>query len=98
MLFFIIGIVMAVGKYFDVAGLGNISWWWCVIPFGLAILYWEIADEIFHKEDKKEMRIYEDRLKKQRRKLFEDGGMVKRDYKIIRAGDSDEAAKEKLRD
>lgn len=93
MLLVLIGILMAACKYFEIGGFGDMSWWWCAVPFAAAALYWEIADEVFHKKDIKEMQISQRRIKEQRQKLFESSTVCKREFKVIRAGIEEDTKK-----
>ncbi|MGL4666739.1 MAG: TIGR04438 family Trp-rich protein [Saezia sp.] len=64
----LIGILMVAAKYFDVSYLTHMSWWWCVVPFVLAFIYWEFIDPVFHfsaKSNSKRIRKEEARVKRQ---------------------------------
>lgn len=88
MFFAVVGVAMIALKFFGVGSLEEMSWWWCLVPFLIAAAYWEVVDGIFHKRDKKQMEIHDKRLKEQRKKLFEEGGCVKKNYAVIRGGEN----------
>ncbi len=39
-----LGLVLLVLKYFQVSPVANWDWWWVLLPFGLAVLWWAWAD------------------------------------------------------
>ncbi len=44
MYFLGLGIVLLVLKYLDIGPLADMSWWWILIPFALAMVWWAWAD------------------------------------------------------
>lgn len=52
----LIGVIMLIAKWLEVSFLQNLSWWWCLLPFGLAFIYWEFIDSVFHFSAKSYMR------------------------------------------
>lgn len=40
----VLGLVLMVMKYFGVAPVATISWWWVLSPFALAAAWWAWAD------------------------------------------------------
>lgn len=93
MFFAVIGVIMIGLKLAGVGSFADMSWWWVVAPFAIAAAYWEVVDGIFHKRDKKQMENHEKRIKEQRRKLFEEGGSVKKGYMVVRSGEDAQSEK-----
>lgn len=44
MFFLIIGIVLLLLKYLQFSFVADWSWWWVLLPFGLAVVWWTWAD------------------------------------------------------
>lgn len=44
MFFLGIGLILLALKYFGVAPVATLSWWWVALPFVLAALWWAWAD------------------------------------------------------
>ena len=44
MYFLLIGILGLVLKYLDIAPAADLSWWWVLSPFALAVAWWAWAD------------------------------------------------------
>lgn len=68
----ILGLVLMVMKYLEVEFMADISWWWVLSPFALAVAWWAWADasgytkrKAMEKMDQKK----KDRLEKQREAL-----------------------------
>jgi small Trp-rich protein len=68
----ILGLVLMVLKYLQVEFMAEISWWWVLAPFALAVAWWAWADtsgytkrKAMEKMDQKKR----DRLEKQRESL-----------------------------
>jgi small Trp-rich protein len=40
----IIGVLLIIAKVAEFGPFATMSWWWAVLPFGLAVLWWEFAD------------------------------------------------------
>ncbi len=40
----IIGVLLIIAKVAEFGPFTNLSWWWVALPFGLAVLWWEFAD------------------------------------------------------
>ncbi len=68
----ILGLVLMLLKYLEVEFMADVSWWWVLAPFGLAMAWWAWADtsgytkrKAMEKMDQKK----KDRLEKQREAL-----------------------------
>jgi small Trp-rich protein len=48
-------VLFALLKYFEV-WFTDVSWWWVLLPFGLAVLWWEVIDPMFSVSKKREQR------------------------------------------
>ncbi len=44
MAFLLLGIALLLAKYLGWSALEEVSWWWLLIPFGLAAAWWSWAD------------------------------------------------------
>jgi small Trp-rich protein len=44
MAFVVIGVLLLALWLGDVGPFGQLAWWWVALPFGLAVLWWEFAD------------------------------------------------------
>lgn len=40
----VIGILLVLAKLAEFGPFARLSWWWILVPFGLAALWWEFAD------------------------------------------------------
>ena len=47
-----IGVLLTLLKALDVGPMVDISWWWVLSPFVLAILWWEFADKVGYTQRK----------------------------------------------
>lgn len=68
----ILGVALMLMKYLDVSFMVDVSWWWVLSPFALAVVWWAWADTTGYtkrremdKMDKKR----QDRIDKQRENL-----------------------------
>jgi small Trp-rich protein len=73
MLFVVIGVILMLLKATDVA-LANVSWWWVLSPFVLAIVWWEWADKSGYTK-RKQMQKMDEKREERRRKTMENLGM-----------------------
>lgn len=39
-----LGLTLLVLKYLEIGPVAGLSWWWVLVPFGLAIAWWAWAD------------------------------------------------------
>jgi small Trp-rich protein len=46
MAFLILGILLLAMKMADLGPVGALSWWWVLLPFALAVMWWSFADSI----------------------------------------------------
>jgi small Trp-rich protein len=68
----ILGIALMLLKYLEVGLVVDLSWWWVLSPFALAVLWWAWADSTGYtkrKEMEKMDKKKEDRLARQRESL-----------------------------
>lgn len=68
----VIGILMIGLKFFDVDFMQSVSWLWCILPFGLAFIYWEFIDSVFNFSAKSEMKNQMRKESKRKRKQAEE--------------------------
>jgi small Trp-rich protein len=68
MYFLFLGLVLMVLKYLEFGFVASMSWWWVLLPFALALAWWEWADstgytkrKVMEKMDQKK----QDRLERQ---------------------------------
>lgn len=69
MYFLALGVLLVLLKALEMGPVADWSWWWVLLPFGLAVLWWAWADstgytrrKAMEKMDKKR----QDRINKQR--------------------------------
>lgn len=48
-----VGLVLLVSKLLDIGPLAELSWWWVVLPFVLALIWWEVFERRFGLDKKK---------------------------------------------
>ena len=53
MWFLAIGVVLLLMKWFEYGPVGNWAWWLVLIPFGLALLWFEVIEPYFGLDRKK---------------------------------------------
>lgn len=68
----VIGILMIGLKFFDVDFMNSVSWLWCILPFGLAFIYWEFIDSVFNFSAKSNMKKQMRKESKRKRKQAEE--------------------------
>ena len=73
----LIGLVLLVSKLLDFGPLAELSWWWVLLPFVAALIWWEI---------------FERRLGLDKKKAFDELEKAKKE-RIARALDRDKAAR-----
>ncbi len=39
-----IGLVLLALKYLEIGPVAELSWWWCLAPFALAVVWWQWSD------------------------------------------------------
>jgi small Trp-rich protein len=70
-----VGLVLLVSKLLEVGPLADLSWWWVVLPFVLALVWWEF---------------FERRLGLDKKKAFDELDLAKKE-RIARALERDKA-------
>jgi len=73
----LIGLVLLVSKLLDFGPLAELSWWWVLLPFLAALIWWEV---------------FERRLGLDKKKAFDELERAKKE-RIARALDRDKAAR-----
>ena len=53
MVFLGIGVLFLMLKWFEVGPIANWSWWFVLLPFGLALLWFEVVEPFFGLDKKK---------------------------------------------
>lgn len=68
MWFLAVGVVLLLMKWFEFGPVGHWSWWMVLLPFGLALLWFEIIEPFFGLDKKKVHddveKVKEERIKK----------------------------------
>ncbi len=68
MWFLAIGVLLLLMKWFDLGPVGHWSWWIVLLPFGLALAWFEVIEPYFGFDKKKAHddieKVKEDRIKK----------------------------------
>lgn len=68
----ILGVILMLMKYLEVGFAVNLSWWWVLSPFALAVAWWAWADTTGYtkrREMDKMAQKKQDRIDKQRENL-----------------------------
>ena len=69
MVFVLLGLLLLVLKLLHVGPVAAWSWWWVLVPFALAFLWWEIVDPMFNVSQKRAMDDMARRQKERREKF-----------------------------
>jgi len=80
--FLIIGVLLLAGKLADIGPIGEWSWWTVLTPFGLATVWWAIADKVGFTQ-RKAMKRMDERKEKRRTEAMEALGLDKRRVKQV---------------
>ncbi len=83
MAFLILGIVLLVLKFFEFGWVAGWPWWVVLAPFGLAVLWWAIADSIGLTQ-RRAMQKMEKRKTDRRERQLEDLGLKPRPRRGVR--------------
>jgi small Trp-rich protein len=59
--FLIVGILFLLLKYLEIDPVSSWSWWWVLLPFGLAWIWWDVVDPALGLSKKREARKAEER-------------------------------------
>ena len=70
MWFIVVGLLLLGMKFADLAPVAGWGWFWVLLPFGLAVLWWAWADKIGYTQ-KQEMRKLDERKEARRLKALE---------------------------
>lgn len=77
MAFLIIGVLLLAGKLADIGPMGQWSWWVVLTPFGLATVWWAIADSVGFTQ-RRAMQRMDERKEKRRVQTMESLGLSKK--------------------
>jgi small Trp-rich protein len=72
MFFLIAGVGLLLLKYFEIGFVAELSWWWVLSPFAMAMAWWAWADSTGYtkrKEMEKMDQKKQDRIERQRQAL-----------------------------
>jgi small Trp-rich protein len=72
MFFLIAGVGLMLLKYFELGFVAELSWWWVLSPFAMAVAWWAWADSTGYtkrKEMEKMDKKKQDRIERQRQAL-----------------------------
>jgi small Trp-rich protein len=50
---FLVGLVLLVGKLLEIGPLAELSWLWVLLPFGVALIWWEVFERRLGLDKKK---------------------------------------------
>ena len=68
MWFLAIGVLLLLMKFFELGPVGHWSWWFVLLPFGLALAWFEVVEPYFGLDKKKAHddieKVREERIKK----------------------------------
>ncbi len=71
-------VVLSALKYFEVAFVADLSWWWIVALFGVAFLWFEFFERIFGLDKRKAHEQLEKQRKERVKKAFDTRNTRKR--------------------
>ncbi len=77
MAFLIIGVLLLAGKLAEIGPMGQWSWWVVLTPFGLATVWWAIADSVGFTQ-RRAMQRMDERKEKRRVQTMESLGLSKK--------------------
>lgn len=86
--FLIIGVLLLAGKLAQIGPMGEWSWWIVLAPFGLATVWWAIADKVGFTQ-RKAMKRMDDRKEKRRTEAMEALGLNKRRVEQVTRAEED---------
>jgi small Trp-rich protein len=86
--FLIIGVLLLAGKLADFGPMGQWSWWVVLTPFGLATVWWAIADSVGLTQ-RRAMKRMDDRKEKRRTEAMEALGLNKQRVKQVTRAEED---------
>ena len=86
--FLIIGVLLLAGKLAEIGPMGGWSWWIVLAPFGMATVWWAIADSVGFTQ-RKAMQRMDDRKEKRRTEQMEALGLSKRRVKQVTRAEED---------
>jgi len=73
--FVVLGVIFIVLNWLGVAPVAGWSWWWVLLPFALAFVWWEVIDPMFDISKKRAMNDMAQRQEQRRRKYRESLGL-----------------------
>jgi small Trp-rich protein len=69
------GLVLVLLKWFELGPVALLSWWWVLAPFGLALLWFEVAETLLGRDRRHLARNeWEERRKQRIQERFADRG------------------------
>ncbi|OIQ68985.1 hypothetical protein GALL_494180 [mine drainage metagenome] len=74
MAFVILGLILLALKLLAIAPVAAWSWWWTLLPFALAFVWWEVIDPMFNISKKRAMNDMAQRQNNRRQKYRENLG------------------------
>jgi small Trp-rich protein len=86
--FLIIGLLLLAGKLADLGPMGQWSWWIVLAPFGMATVWWAVADSLGFTQ-RKAMQRMDDRKEKRRVEAMDALGLNKRRVKQVKRAEED---------
>ena len=78
----VIGVLLMLAKWLEFGPFANMSWWWAMLPFGAAVLWWEFADSSGWTK-RREMDKMEKRKVDRRERAMESLGISRRRDRVI---------------
>lgn len=60
----VVGLVLAVLRFFEIGPFAKLSWWWVALPFVLVVIWWEVIVPVFHLDKRKEHAEFDAQRKK----------------------------------
>ena len=63
MLFLVVGLILLVMFFMDIAPVSTWKWYWLAVPFALAWIWWDVIDPMFSLSKKQEVKNFEARKK-----------------------------------
>ena len=75
MLFLVVGVIMLILFFMDIAPISTLKWYWLAVPFILAWIWWDVIDPMFSLSKKQEVKNFEERKKARLEKAKENLGL-----------------------
>jgi small Trp-rich protein len=76
MWFAAVAVLFAVLKWAEIDPVTGWSWWWVLLPVGLAVVWWEVLDPMLSISKRRESRKMVERKEERHRKMQKSLGLI----------------------